>query len=69
MRKRGGKKAKPVKLPSLPGEERLQIIATLEEAGWNQSESARRLGITRNTLRYRMKKYNIKTRPRQTSHA
>lgn len=69
MRKRGDKKAKPIKLPSLPGEERLHIIATLEEAGWNQSESARRLGITRNTLRYRMKKYNIKARPRQSSHA
>jgi len=69
MRKRGGTKAKPVKLPSLPGEEKLHIIATLEEAGWNQSESARRLGITRNTLRYRMKKYNIKARPRQSSHA
>jgi len=69
MRRPREKKAKPISLPSLPQEEKLQIIATLEEAGWNQSESARRLGITRNTLRYRMKKYKIKARPRQTSHA
>ena len=69
IRKWAAKKTHPAKLPSLPGEEKLQIIATLEAAGWNQSESARRLGMTRNTLRYRMKKYNIQARPRQSSHA
>ena len=69
MRNRGKKRAKPIKLPSLPEEEKLHILATLEEAGWNQSESARRLGMTRNTLRYRMKKYKIKARPRQRTHA
>lgn len=35
------------------------IVAALEQYGWNQSESARKLGISRNTLRYRMKKYGI----------
>ncbi len=68
MRGKRGKKTKPMKLPTLPQEEKLHILATLEEAGWNQSESARRLGMTRNTLRYRMKKYKIKARPRQSSH-
>ena len=49
-----------------PEQEKLLILNTLKEAGWNQSESARRLGITRNTLRYRMKKYNIKRQQKET---
>ena len=36
------------------------IAAVLQECDWNQSEAARRLGISRNTLRYRMKKYGLK---------
>lgn len=37
-----------------------QLITTvLEDCNWNQSEAAKRLGVTRNTLRYRIKKYGI----------
>ncbi len=58
-KKSKGASARPL---ALPEQEKQLILSTLEESGWNQSESARRLGITRNTLRYRMKKYNIQRR-------
>ncbi|HHD63177.1 MAG TPA: sigma-54-dependent Fis family transcriptional regulator [Desulfobulbaceae bacterium] len=54
---------------ALPEQEKQLIVSTLKQAGWNQSESARRLGISRNTLRYRMKKFNIKCRPEETGSA
>jgi two-component system response regulator HydG len=37
--------------------ERRRIFQTLEETGWNKSEAARRLGITRRTLKLKLKKY------------
>lgn len=37
--------------------ERRKILRTLEETGWNKSEAARRLGITRRTLKLKLKKY------------
>ena len=43
----------------LPSREKRLIVSALQQCGWNQSESARQLGITRNTLRYRMKKYSL----------
>ncbi|NOQ46757.1 MAG: response regulator [Desulfobulbaceae bacterium] len=43
----------------LPAHEKQLIVAALDQCGWNQSESARKLGVSRNTLRYRMKKYDI----------
>ncbi len=43
----------------LQAQEKQLIVGALEQCGWNQSESARKLGISRNTLRYRMKKYDI----------
>ncbi|MEE9212470.1 MAG: sigma 54-interacting transcriptional regulator [Phycisphaeraceae bacterium] len=46
----------------LADQERSLIIDALQEANWNQSAAARALGITRDHLRYRIKKYNI-TRP------
>ena len=36
------------------------IAAVLQDCSWNQSAAARKLGITRNTLRYRIKKYGIR---------
>jgi len=39
--------------------ERQLIIEALRKANWNQSQAARILGITRNTLRYRIKKFAI----------
>ena len=43
----------------LPAQEKRLIVAALEQCGWNKSKSARKLGVSRNTLRYRMKKYDI----------
>ncbi len=43
----------------LPAREKQFILTSLKQCGWNQSESARKLGISRNTLRYRMKKFGI----------
>ncbi len=41
-------------------QEKKLIINALRKTGGNQVQAARLLGITRNTLRYRMKKYGIK---------
>lgn len=55
-----GKNKKGMNSFDLPAHEKHLIITALEQCGWNQSESARKLGISRNTLRYRIKKYSIK---------
>jgi two-component system response regulator AtoC len=39
--------------------ERLMIERAMREAGGNQTKAAQRLGITRDTLRYRLKKFGI----------
>jgi len=39
--------------------ERATILRTLEQAGGNKSEAARRLGITRRTLHQKLKKYGV----------
>jgi len=44
---------------SLWGYEKALIIKALRENGWNQSKAARSLGISRDNLRYRVKKYAI----------
>src|SRR5262249_7988757 len=44
---------------TLHGQERLTIRSALEKHKWNQSETARSLGITRDLLRHRVKKYGI----------
>ncbi|MCP4592055.1 MAG: GAF domain-containing protein [bacterium] len=41
------------------GYERTMIVKALEDANWNQSQAARELGISRDNLRYRVKKYEI----------
>lgn len=40
-------------------QEKALLLETLEEHQWNQSASARALGITRDVLRYRVKKHNL----------
>ncbi len=45
---------------SLWGYEKAMILKALRESGWNQSKAARSLGISRDNLRYRVKKYEIK---------
>jgi two-component system response regulator HydG len=44
---------------SLESVEKATILKTLEEAGGNKSEAARRLGITRRTLHLKLKKYGV----------
>ncbi|MBN2561612.1 MAG: sigma 54-interacting transcriptional regulator [Phycisphaerae bacterium] len=44
---------------SLWGYEKALIVKALRECGWNQSKAARNLGISRDNLRYRLKKYGI----------
>ncbi len=44
---------------SLWGRERAMIVEALNANYWNQSKAARALGISRDNLRYRVKKYNI----------
>jgi two-component system response regulator AtoC len=44
--------------------ERSMIVQALREAGGNQSRAARRLGLTRDTLRYRLKKFGLTERPK-----
>jgi Nif-specific regulatory protein len=39
--------------------ERAMIVKALRDAKWNQSKAARQLGISRDNLRYRIKKYEI----------
>ncbi len=44
---------------SLEGVEKELIRQALEKCGWNQSQAARLLSISRDTLRYRMKKFGF----------
>ena len=44
---------------SLADQERAAVISALEQAGYNISIAARSLGIHRNTLYYKIKKYDI----------
>jgi DNA-binding NtrC family response regulator len=43
--------------------ERATIAAALEAADYNQTRAARKLGLSRRTLIYRMEKYGLKPRP------
>ena len=44
---------------SLWGYEKALIIKALKDQGWNQTRAAKALGISRDNLRYRIKKYTI----------
>ena len=44
---------------SLEAVERAVLVAAMEKAGGNQSEAARLLGISRDTLRYRIVKFGL----------
>jgi PAS domain S-box-containing protein len=45
---------------SLEQVERNMLVGALEKTGWNQTRAARLLSITRDTLRYKMKKFNLR---------
>jgi DNA-binding protein Fis len=44
---------------SLYDMEKQAIILALQKANYNQTRASRILGITRDTLRYKMKKYSL----------
>jgi|GEM_PF-707303 len=44
---------------TLPDTERSMIVSALKDTGGNQTQAAASLGISRDTLRYRIKKYGI----------
>jgi DNA-binding NtrC family response regulator len=45
---------------TLHGQERAMILRALEQQGWNQSQAARALGVTRYHLRHRIRKYDLR---------
>jgi len=51
----------PDELPALQDQERNLLLSALTRAGDNQSQAARLLRISRDTLRYRIKKHGIHT--------
>ena len=48
--------------------ERRMLVEALDKTGWNQTRAAMLLGISRDTLRYKVKKYNL-PRPSGVSDA
>jgi transcriptional regulator with GAF, ATPase, and Fis domain len=46
--------------PTLEQIERTAIVAALRASGWNRSRAARRLGVARHILLYRIKKFDIR---------
>jgi len=46
--------------PSLAQVERSMVVQALEKAGWNQTRASKILKVSRDTLRYKMKKFNLK---------
>jgi PAS domain S-box-containing protein len=48
---------------SLAQVERTMLLRALEKASWNQTRAARLLKISRDTLRYKMKKFNLNPPP------
>src|SRR5262249_37452714 len=45
---------------SLEANERILLVRALEKTAGNQTQAARLLRITRDTLRYKMKKFNLR---------
>ena len=43
----------------LEDNERRLLVQALEKTNWNQTQAARLLRITRDTLRYKMKKFDL----------
>ena len=46
--------------PSLAQVERTMLLRALEKASWNQTRASQLLKISRDTLRYKIKKFNLK---------
>jgi DNA-binding NtrC family response regulator len=57
---RSGKAGIPAPPASLADLEKKHVERTLRDAGWSKSETARILGVTRQTLDNKIRKYRIK---------
>ena len=60
--------AEPTPGATLEETERRMLMDALDKTGWNQTRAAMLLGISRDTLRYKVKKYNL-PRPTGTAEA
>jgi transcriptional regulator with PAS, ATPase and Fis domain len=60
--------AEPKAGATLEETERRMLMDALDKTGWNQTRAAMLLGISRDTLRYKVKKYNL-PRPTGTAEA
>ena len=49
----------PAGASALAEQERKLVLDALQHNNWNQSAAARQLGITRDILRYRVKRYGL----------
>ena len=58
-------KGQPTRLATMAEREQELLKETLEKCGWNKKEAARHLGISRNTLYQKMKRYGV---PKPTAH-
>ncbi len=47
------------KMDALASNEKAMVVNALRQSNWNQSAAAKLLGISRDNIRYRMKKYGI----------
>ncbi|HAU36131.1 MAG TPA: Fis family transcriptional regulator [Phycisphaerales bacterium] len=56
----GGAGEAPPSGSALAATERAMVLRALEQSGWNQTLAARSLGITRDNVRYRMRKYGLR---------
>jgi tetratricopeptide (TPR) repeat protein/transposase-like protein len=63
--------ARPSLKDSVSDLERARLLQALDESGWNVSRTAERLGISRNQVRYRIEKYQLRpeVRPRRRSQS
>ena len=53
-------RAEPARhMDALAANERAMVVNALRQSGWNQSHAAKLLGISRDNIRYRMRKYQI----------
>jgi transcriptional regulator with PAS, ATPase and Fis domain len=56
----------PAPQATLEETERSMLVQALEKSYWNQTRAAAILGISRDALRYKVKKFNLKPQPTQT---
>jgi two-component system NtrC family response regulator len=47
------------RMDALASNEKAMVVNALRKSGWNQSQAAKLLGISRDNIRYRMRKYRI----------